>query len=98
MFDSQFVDSYPFRYSHPRMLKDYIEIKLAASTDALPVAYISRTTFKESWSDGYTAEDMKLYIDEEFALERVEAEICDNANIFLLAFMNGKVAGYAKMR
>ena len=80
------------------MLKNYIEIKTALPTDALPLAYVGRTTFYETWLDVNTPEDMKLYTDEEFNLEKLEADIRNKANTFLLASMNGKIAGYAKMR
>lgn len=80
------------------MLKDYIEIKNAVPTDALPLAYVGRITFIESWSHQYTAEDMKLYTEEEFDQNKLEKDLHDKVNTFFLAFMNGKVAGYAKLR
>ena len=67
-------------------------------TDALPIGYVGRTTFLESWSYLYSAEDIKVYNDEEFNTERIEKDILDKANTFLLASLNGKVAGYSKMR
>ncbi len=80
------------------MLKDYIEVKDAVPTDALSLAYVRRTTFYESWSHLNTSEDMKLYTEEEFNREKIDRDMSDKANTFLLAFMNGKVAGYAKLR
>jgi len=80
------------------MLKDYIEIKIAAPTDALPVANVGRITFYETWEDVNTPEDMKLYCDEAFDLERIENDIRNPLNTFLLASMNGKIAGYVKLR
>jgi ribosomal protein S18 acetylase RimI-like enzyme len=80
------------------MLKDYIEIKNAVPTDALPIAYAGRTTFCETWAHLNTPEDMKLYIDKEFNFEKIEIDLQNNSNTFLLAFMNGKVAGYVKLR
>lgn len=80
------------------MLKDYIEVKDAVPTEALPLAYVGYTTFYESWYHLNTPEDMKLYTDVEFNLERMEGDLLNAANTFLLAGMNGKIAGYAKLR
>src|SRR6187401_3124530 len=90
------------------MQKDYassninstgVSVRKAIKGDAETVADIGRRTFYETWKSVNTEEDLQLYMHKSFDVKKIGEEI-DNpeVNIFLLAFVNDELAGYAKLR
>ena len=79
---------------------DQPRIRTASPADAAPLAALAERTFRDTFGDDNSASDMKAYVRGSFALDRVRAELADDANTFLLAFMNGaeQPCGYAKLR
>ncbi len=63
------------------------------------VADIGRRTFYETWKSVNTEEDLQLYMQKAFDTDMLAEEILNSeVNIFLLAHVEGRLAGYAKLR
>lgn len=75
-----------------------ISIKLAAPADAAMIADLSRQTFYDAFAADNTPEDMEKFMNEQFSREKLIAEVTDPASIFLLAMIEGEIAGYARIR
>ena len=75
-------------------------IHTAAPADAEPLATLAERTFRDTFADDNSIDDIEAYVRDSFSLERVRAELADDANTFLLAFMDGGEPphGYAKLR
>jgi ribosomal protein S18 acetylase RimI-like enzyme len=73
-------------------------IRLAMQEDAELIADLSRQTFIDTFAPQNTKEDMDLFMNERFTKEALMKEVGVEENIFLLAFINDVVAGYARMR
>ncbi len=74
-----------------------IKIRHAGLQDAAIVADISRKTFYDSFAQFNTPENMEKYIRKEFSSKRLRGELASNENIFLLAYSNDQLEGYAKL-
>lgn len=72
-------------------------IRLAMQEDAELIADLSRQTFIDTFAPQNTKEDMDLFMNERFTKEALMKEVGAEENIFLLAFINDVVAGYARM-
>ena len=75
-------------------------IRTAAPADAEPLAALAERTFRDTFADDNSTDDIEAYVRDSFSLDRVRAELADDANTFLLAFMDGEeqLDGYAKLR
>jgi ribosomal protein S18 acetylase RimI-like enzyme len=75
-------------------------IRTATSADAEPLAALAERTVRDTFADHNSIDDIEAYVRDSFSLDRVRAELADDANTFLLAFMDGdeKLDGYAKLR
>lgn len=75
-------------------------IRAATPADAEPLAALAEQTFRDTFADDNSAEDMEAYVRDSFSLDRIRAELADDANTFLLAFLDGgeRPNGYAKLR
>ena len=76
----------------------YTLIRLASKDDAGLIADISRQTFHDAFASQNTKENMDRFMNEQFTREALMNEVGAEGNIFLLAFINDEVAGYARMR
>ncbi len=74
-----------------------IRIRFAEEDDAKLVAGISRQTFYETFASQNSKENMDMHIAQYYSLEKIRAELGDPCNIFLLAYDDDRLAGYAKM-
>ncbi|WP_420455991.1 GNAT family N-acetyltransferase [Rubrivirga sp.] len=81
-------------------MPDPLHIRPATSADAGPLAALAARTFRDAFADDNAADDMEAYVRDAFSLDRVRAELADDANMFLLAFTDGadQPTGYAKIR
>lgn len=75
-----------------------INIRYAGPADAALVAELSRKTFFDTFASMNTKEDMELFLDTQFTIEKLVEEVSSPGNIFLLAFINNETAGYARLR
>jgi ribosomal protein S18 acetylase RimI-like enzyme len=74
-----------------------IEIRIAVEEDARLIADFSRQTFYETFAAQNTEENMQLHMVQYYKVEKIQAELIDPLNIFLLAYIGDKLVGYAKM-
>ena len=82
------------------LVPDRPHIRRATPADAEPLAALAERTFRDTFAADNAAEDMEVYVRDSFSLDRVRAELADDANTFLLAFVDGaeRPTGYAKLR
>lgn len=74
-------------------------IRLAGPEDADALASLGRTTFIETFVDGfgipYPAEDLRQYVEESFSVASVRARLRDSAQCWWTAERDGKLVGFA---
>ena len=75
-----------------------MHIRLATEEDAELIADLSRSTFYETFAAHNIPENMEKFMNEQFKKEKLVAEVYDPWNIFILAYDDNEIAGYAKMR
>ncbi|HTJ51739.1 MAG TPA: GNAT family N-acetyltransferase [Cyclobacteriaceae bacterium] len=75
-----------------------LDIRRATLNDALLLTTLGASTFEETFREQNTAEDMKLYLENNFTVQKLEQEIQEEGNIFLLAFDDQNAAGFVKLR
>jgi diamine N-acetyltransferase len=75
----------------------FITIQQATAADAENIAILSRQTFYDTFAEFNTAADMDLFMNESFSMPLLVAEVNDPLHIFLIAFMNAELVGYAKL-
>jgi ribosomal protein S18 acetylase RimI-like enzyme len=75
-----------------------ITIREATTGDAALIADLSRQTFYDTFAADNAKEDMDKFLDEQFTRDALIAEVGSENNIFLLAYADDVVAGYARLR
>lgn len=78
-------------------MKTTIEIKKVEQGDLQDLMHISRQTFTETFADQNTANDMRLYLDQNLSEEKLRAELSGPGSEFYFALLEKKVAGYLKI-
>ncbi|HKQ54108.1 MAG TPA: GNAT family N-acetyltransferase [Pyrinomonadaceae bacterium] len=78
-------------------MKPEVQIRCADSSDAELLAELGARTFTETFAAENTPEDMNAYLAEVFTAARLAEELADPKAVFLLAFVEGEAAGYAKL-
>ena len=74
-----------------------IQINKITLSDIYQLQEISKQTFYESFSAGNTEENMAKYLEEEFSIKKLEAELIDINSEFYFASMFDKIIGYIKL-
>ena len=75
-----------------------LSIREAAVADAGLIADLSRQTFYDTFAPHNTAADMTKFLDEQFTRGRLLLEVGQPQNSFYLAYADGEVAAYLKLR
>ena len=75
-----------------------ISIKPATIRDAEIISAISSKTFYDSFAADNTKEDVDKHMQEYYNVTKMKEELADINNIFLLAYYEEALVGYAKMR
>jgi diamine N-acetyltransferase len=75
-----------------------VSLRYATRKDAVLIADISRQTFYETFASYNTREDMDKFLKEQFTRGRLIMEVGAVENTFLLAYVDGEVGGYVKLR
>ncbi len=80
-------------------MSDQIQIRKATSVDAELLTDLSYTTFWDAFADHpkNAPDDLAHYMREAFNVEQIATELADPESIFLIAEIDGKTAGYAKL-
>ena len=80
-------------------MSDQIIIRESALDDAKLLTDLSYTTFWDAFAHHpkNAPDDLAHYMRQAFSIEQIEAELSDNNSIFLIAEIDSKPAGYAKL-
>lgn len=74
-----------------------IEIKKVTLDDVASLQKIGRQTFAQTFSESNSAEDMEKYLEEEFDINNLLAQVDNTDSRFYFALLDGKVIGYLKL-
>ena len=74
-----------------------ISIRIVTLNDIDQLQKIGRQTFFETFAAGNTEEDMKKYLDEEFSIEKLTAELNNKNSVFYFAELDNNTIGYLKL-
>jgi diamine N-acetyltransferase len=75
-----------------------IQTRRATRHDKTALRVLGIKTFKDTFEEHNTAEDMEQYIATAFSDEQIEKELEEANTVFFLAEDGGRVVGYAKVR
>ena len=75
-----------------------IQVRKATLNDKAALRVLGIKTFKDTFEEHNTAEDMEQYIAKAFSDEQIENELKEENTVFFLAEDGDCVAGYAKVR
>jgi diamine N-acetyltransferase len=74
-----------------------IEIKKVKKKQIHQLQEIGRQSFFETFAAGNTEDNMKKYLDEEFSIEKLTAELNNKNSEFYFATLENNVIGYLKL-
>jgi ribosomal protein S18 acetylase RimI-like enzyme len=74
-----------------------ITIRSASILDLTALQAIARKTFLETFSNGNSEENMVAYLEEEFSVDKLSAELLNENSQFYLAIQRDEVIGYLKV-
>jgi ribosomal protein S18 acetylase RimI-like enzyme len=75
-----------------------IEIFNATMADAAILCELGERTFRETFTAYNTVENMSLYVNKNFTVQKLEDELLDKNAFFFIAKYRGVSVGYIKMR
>jgi len=75
----------------------HIDIKEVTLNDIARLQKIGRQTFYETFIVWNTEENLKIYLDEKFSVEKLSAELNNKYSEFYFAILDNKVIGYLKI-
>lgn len=80
-------------------MKQQVLTRIAESNDAALLATLANVTFHDAFADHplMPKKDLASYIDNAFTTLQIESELKDANSVFLLAEIDGELAGYAKL-
>jgi len=76
---------------------DNIVIRRATLAETDQLQKIAKQTFSETFSVGNTEENMKKYLEEEFTIEKLTAELSDENSELYFAELDNNAIGYLKL-
>lgn len=79
-------------------LEQPVNVRFATKEDAPMIAELSRRTFYETFASQNSKEDMDKFMNEQFTYDRLVQEVGSPSNVFIVAEVGGKTAGYARLR
>jgi ribosomal protein S18 acetylase RimI-like enzyme len=81
-------------------VSELLNIRPATLADAARLAKLSEQTFRDTFAGDNAPGDMEAYVRDAFSTHRVRNELTQDANAFLLAFLDSeeRPVGYAKLR
>lgn len=74
-----------------------VTIRRGTVGDAALLSELGARTFSETFAADNTSEDMAAYVATSFSVAQQTAELEDSASTFLIAEVDGRAAGYAKL-
>jgi len=79
-------------------MKSNIQVTIAEPKDGEMIADISRRTFYDSFAADNSKENMDHFLNVQFSREALIAEVGAPGNIFLMAWLDTALAGYARLQ
>jgi diamine N-acetyltransferase len=79
------------------MKNSSIHIRTANSSDVILLSEFGAKTFFDSFAADNRAEDIQAYLTAAFSLEKQAEELADPSSLFLIADIEGVIAGYARL-
>lgn len=73
------------------------QIRKATESDAGLIASISRSTFYDTFAPDNTKEDMDIFLQEQFTMPKLEAEVLEGKGQFYLIEEHNNVLGYVRL-
>lgn len=80
------------------MAKADIKIRYGTAADNTLLAELGTQTFYDTFAADNTPENMAAYLAASFSPEKQAAELADPSSVFLIAEVEGLVAGYARLK
>ena len=74
-----------------------LNIHPVSKEDLKSLHIVSVQTFKETFEDQNTQEDMSQYVNEQLSLDQLSKELSDPNTSFYLAFCGNELVGYLKL-
>lgn len=74
-----------------------LTVRIASPEDAVALAILGRRTFADAFAADNNPEDMEAYLKEAFSPKQLHSELTTPHTLFLMAEMNDKPIGYAKV-
>jgi len=75
-----------------------LRIKVACTNDTAALSWLGTTTFTETYGSHKDQENFQKYLQDSFSEESSRKQLEDTGNFFLLAQLDQKTIGYAKLR
>src|SRR5512135_2212766 len=75
-----------------------ISIRYAIAADNGLLAELGARTFYDTFAADNTPENMRAYLAASFSPEKQAAELADPLSVFLIAEIEGKAAGFARLK
>ncbi|WP_259015435.1 GNAT family N-acetyltransferase [Emticicia fluvialis] len=72
-------------------------IRLAAITDAPPLRELSETTFRDTYTEYNTPENMEKHVAKNFTIEQIEKELKDPANQYVVCEDGDTLTAFVKL-
>lgn len=72
--------------------------RLATPDDVQTLVEIGTETFRDTFAADNTPENMKAYLEKNFAPDQIRQDIDDPDSVFILAYDKSRIVGYAKLR
>lgn len=72
-------------------------VRKAAPQEVNALQQISRETFKETFADQNTEANMQHYLENQFSVQKLSAELNNPNSEFYFAMLNGQIMGYLKI-
>jgi diamine N-acetyltransferase len=75
-----------------------IDIRQATIADIDTLLDLSTKTFYQAFATQNSSDNMAAYMTSAFTKKQLFEELTDTSSVFFIAFLNGEIAGYAKLR
>jgi diamine N-acetyltransferase len=70
---------------------------VANKGDAEMIAILSRRTFRDAFAEFNSVANMEAFLQNDFSDQKLIAQVSEPGNIFLLAYQDQEIAGYARL-
>jgi ribosomal protein S18 acetylase RimI-like enzyme len=79
-------------------MDDSINIRTCTLHDAERIVSLGIKTFRDTFDEVNTPENMMLYLNQTFTKKKIQKEIAELGSLFFLAEQDGDAIGYARIR